>query len=120
MALEPGPIITVTFSSGRLGETDAGDFEFWTVYNQQAAFMARGRVGEDPGERFRRMEGLPGYAKPWHVASTASGLRPSTISEVVGWLNDHPEDATFAQAAEVRPVRLKVVRSAAGYGFVAA
>jgi hypothetical protein len=58
--VEPGVLIAVHFSAGRCGEAEAGDWEFWAVYKGKT-FIVRCRQCSDPGERFRRMEGIQGY-----------------------------------------------------------
>jgi len=116
--IEQGELITVSFSAGRVGESEAGTWEFWIVFNNtDQAFTARCRQGADPGERFRRMEGEEGYETAWKVAATATGIRPATRREVKVWLNAHHEDAQFAESCQVGGTNMRVVKTADGFRF---
>ena len=112
-----GDVITLQFSSGRCGEPEAGAWEFWTVFNEQLRSTARCRPRTDPGERFRRMEGLPEYETHWTIAATAKAIRPATQREVIRWLSSHPEDAQFAQSCRVGLKNMRVVRTEDGFRF---
>jgi hypothetical protein len=115
--IEPGELITVRFSGGRGGESEAGAWEFWTVFNNRRAFIARCLQRSDPGKRFLRMEGEKGYEDSWKVAATAKGIRPATQAEVIKWLKDHNEDAMFAESCQVGGRTRRVVRAADGFTF---
>jgi hypothetical protein len=80
--VESGEIITIDFSGGPQ-PGDAGPKDFWVIFNERDAYIARWRHGEDPGERFRIMENEKGYERAWEVARTATGIRPATRQEVI-------------------------------------
>jgi hypothetical protein len=90
--VESGEIITIDFCGGPQ-PGDAGPKDFWVIFNERDAYIARWRHGEDRGERFRIMENEKGYERAWEVARTATGIRPATRQEVIKWLRGHPEDA---------------------------
>jgi hypothetical protein len=115
--IEPGEVITVTFSGGRGGKSEAGAWDFWVAFNDSEGYVARWPRGSDPGERFRMMEGKRGYERAWQVASTAKGLRPAKEREVIGWLNSHKKDAVFAEEAHIDGRTLKVVKTPSGFAF---
>ena len=93
----PGVLTTVYFSGGQSGEVEAGWWEFWIVFNEQhSGFVARCLRGDDPGNRFRIMQGKKGYEESWKVASTATGIRPAKQHEIMKWLKEHPQDAKYA------------------------
>ena len=116
--IEPGELITLRFSGGRAGESDAGAWEFWTVFNnREPSVIARCRPGSDPGERFRRMEGEKEYERFWKVAATAKGIRPATEAEVIAWLKSHNEDAPFAESCQVGGKTMSVVKKADTFRF---
>jgi hypothetical protein len=114
--IQDGEPITISSSGGRMGPSEAGVWEFWTVFNGEFNVTARCLQGSDPGERFRIVEGERGYEKAWEVASTAKGLRPATEAEVLKWLNDksHKDDAPHAQECHIGDGRLAVVKTADG------
>ena len=60
--VESGEIITIDFSGGPQ-PGDAGPKDFWVIFNERAAYIARWRHGEDPGELW------------WLVLRLASGQR---------------------------------------------
>ena len=62
--VESGEIITIDFSGGPQ-PGDAGPKDFWVIFNERDAYIARWRHGEDPGERFRIMENEKGYERAW-------------------------------------------------------
>ena len=109
--VEPGRLVTVQFSAGRGGPAEAGVWEFWTIVNDEAASTARCREGHDPGERFRRMEGVQGYERHWQVAATSKAIRPATLEEVTNWLNGHAADAQFVEACRIDGKDVKVVNA---------
>ncbi|MCH9016031.1 MAG: hypothetical protein IH877_10140 [Gemmatimonadetes bacterium] len=115
--LEAGEVITLQFSAGRGGKLEAGAWEFWTVFNDGSRSTARCRPGSDPGERFRRMEGSPGYETHWEIAATSKGVRPATQNEVIEWLNAHLEDAKFAEYCQIGSKNMRVVETANGFRF---
>ena len=95
--IHSGDVITLHFSAGRLGTEEAGVYQFWTIFNDKYSYAVRQRAGDDPGERFRRMEGDPLYEQHWKIATTAKGIRPATQDEVDGWLDGHQDDAEFVE-----------------------
>jgi len=114
--VEPGELITIRFSGGRTGKSEAGAWEFWTAFNNESPpITGRCLQGNDPGERFRRMEGVRGYEAHWKVAATAKGIRPATKHEVIHWLNVHKEDALFAESCHVGGKTMNVVRTTDGF-----
>jgi hypothetical protein len=115
--IEPGELITIRFSGGRAGKSEAGAWEFWTVFNDDKGFAGRCLQARDPRERFRRMEGVRGYEDPWKVAASAKGIRPSTNQEVIDWLNGHKEDARFADSCQVGGKTINVVKTVDGFQF---
>lgn len=100
--VESGEVVTRRFSAGRHGESEAGDFEFWTIFRDRYSYAVRCRAGADPGERFRIMEGEEGYERHWEIAATAKGIRPATQDEVDNWLETHPDDAKFVTEEDPR------------------
>lgn len=117
LRVDPGELTTLRFSGGRLGDDEAGTFEFWTVFNQERAVTARCLKGSDPGERFRRMEGVPGYHDYWQVSASATGIRPATRTEVLSWLNGHPEDAAFVASCQIGIKPMRIVKAGDGFHF---
>ena len=115
--IEPGEPITVRFSGGRAGASEAGTWEFWNAFNGIGGVTARCRQGSDPGERFRRMERKREYEGYWKVAAAAKGIRPATQAEVVEWLNIHKEDLAFAESCQIEGKTMSVVRTANGVQF---
>jgi hypothetical protein len=117
--IEPGELIAIRFSGGRFGESEAGVYEFWTVFKVENGTVikctARCHQGSDPGERFRRMEGQKEYERAWKVASVATGIRPATQKAVIKWLTEHPNDACFAESCLVAGTNFKVVKTVDGY-----
>src|SRR6059036_2773748 len=63
--IEEGDVPIVYFSAGRLGNSEAGLYQFWTAVSKGRGTTARSRAGSDPGERFRRMETSPADAQGW-------------------------------------------------------
>jgi hypothetical protein len=74
-------IVTVDFTGGH-NPDDTGPKELWTAFNKKAKVTVRWHHGEDPGDRFRMMEGERGYEDTWEIARTATGIRPATLEEV--------------------------------------
>jgi hypothetical protein len=107
----PSGLITLQFSAGRNGPKDAGFWEFWTVFNDTGHASARCRPGEDPGERFRRMEGEQSDGKGWVIARAAAGIRWANSREVEAWLDGHSEDVRFIISADLSGAFLKLVRN---------
>ena len=116
--IESGQPIVIQFSGARLGKSDAEIYEFWTAYNNtDKPITGRSPQGNDPGERFRRMEGARGYEKYWRVAASALAIRPATQKEVLDWLRTHGDDALFAESCKIGDKTLKVVRTIEGFRF---
>ena len=125
--IEPGPRTIIRFSGGR-GANEEGDWEFWTAVGPIEAMKdgtparkktaARCRPGADPGERFLRMEGAPGYERGWAIARVAEFLRPATIGELERWLDEHPDDARYAEAGEVGGDKVRVVNEGGRYRVI--
>jgi hypothetical protein len=88
--IEPGDATVVLFSAETPDDSMAGDWEFWTLFDGSRSVTGRCRAGQDPGERFRRMEGDTEYDDAWEIAKAAIGIRSATRKAVVGWLNSHP------------------------------
>ena len=102
--IQPGPRTTLVFSQD-------GAFEFWTLamsgFGQQTG---RCPAGSDPGERWRRMEGVKGYEKYFESARAfAVFLRPASAGEVRHWLEQHPQDAQSLESCEVAGKQMKWV-----------
>lgn len=108
--IKDGPKTTITFSEGRGGPEEAGDWEFWTAVYGRKRCTARCREEKDPGERFCRMEGEPGYEGCWEIARQADYLRPATFSKLEEWLNTHPDDAPYAESGEVGGDKVTIVK----------
>ena len=119
--IEAGELIAIRFSGGRLGESEAGVYEFWTVCKVENGtvkkWTARCHQGSDPGERFRRMEGERGYEDCWQIASTAKAIRPARQHEVTHWLNGHREDTAFAELCHAYDKTMKLVETVDGFRF---
>ena len=94
-----------TFTFGKAGEPDAGTYHFWTAVciqkrmtddnGKSPLIWGRAKVGLDAGERFRRMEGVRGYASCWRTLKRVVYVRPSTMKEVRSWLDSHEGDADY-------------------------
>jgi len=108
--VEPGEIITIDISGGPQ-RGDNGPKDFWVIFNERDAYVARWRHGEDPGDRFRIMENEKGYVRAWEVARTATGIRPATRQEVIKWLRGHPKDARFAGACQIGSQTMRIVQT---------
>ena len=109
-----GDVITISFAPGSPYPGDEGTWSYWTAVNPIQPVTARWR-GDDPGERFRRMEGDPVHAVPWALACMSTSLRPATQMEVEAWLNGHPKESPFAGNFRIGSITGQVVRTAAGY-----
>jgi hypothetical protein len=76
----------------------------------------RCRQGSDPGERFRKMEGLEDYED---AVGDCDGRKrhPSATPRkaVTGWLNSHEENARFAELCKVGPMVLRIVLTEDGF-----
>jgi hypothetical protein len=112
--IEPGDPTLVWFSPENPDDAMSGLWEFWTLFNESRSVTGRCRQGSDPGERFRRMEGLEDYEDAWEIALAATGIRPATRKAVTGWLNSHAESARFAESCKVGPAMLRVVQAEEG------
>jgi hypothetical protein len=119
--VEPGELITIRFSGGRVGAREAGVYEFWTVFKITNGIVikqtARCLQGSDPGERFRRMKGEKGYEDSWKVASTAKAIRPARQHEVIEWLKSHSKDSPFAKSCQIGNRTMILVRTTDGFRF---
>lgn len=93
--IEAGDPIIVNFSAGAGGEAEAGEWAFWTIFNDEKICTARCRPDADPGERFRTAEGREQEKDGWRVAATAKGIRPAKRNQIKKWLDKHPVDAKF-------------------------
>ena len=92
-----------------------GPWEFWTVVGISSSVTGRCRLGSDPGERFRRMEGQEDYEDAWAIALSATMVRPATEEKIRGWLNSHQDDAAFAESCTIGAKTLRVVRTPDGF-----
>jgi hypothetical protein len=92
-----------------------GPWEFWTVVGVSRSVTGRCRLGSDPGERFRRMEGQEGYEDVWEIALSATVVRPAIEEKILGWLNSHEDDAVFAESCRIGAKTLQVIRTADGF-----
>ena len=118
--IKPGPKTIITFSGGRGGPSEASRWEFWKARGPAGGVTARCREGEDPGKRFRDMDGAPGYESSWATARVADHLRPATAKEMEAWLNDNSKgkDAPHAESGEVGGMKVRVVESDGRYRVV--
>lgn len=108
----------VEFSGGRRGETEAGPWEFWTVFNHEGReCTARCRAGEDPGERFNKTEKRKGEEGCWQAASSAIGIRPATMGEIIRWLKSHPDDWPFAERCQIGSTSWNIVKTDRDFSF---
>jgi len=115
--IEQGDPPIVQFSGGRRGKSEAGLYEFWTVFNRSGHCTARWPVGGDPGDRFRRMEGSKADATCWLIAAAADGIRPATEAELISWLSSKPGDSPFAESCRIGSKTMKIVKTAEGFSF---
>ena len=101
--IKDGRKTLVRFSGGKGGPDEAGVWEFWTVVGpERGGDIGRCRDGADPGERWRRMDGVKGYEKLYAWATTAAQyMRPASAAEVEVWLNKNQKDARFVESVEV-------------------
>ncbi len=112
-----GGLSVVHFSMGKSGADEAGDWEFWSAFDGSRSVTGRCRQGVDPGERFRRMEGLEDYEDAWEIARSALCVRPAVEKSIVGWLNSHREDAQFAEFCQIGSRKLRVVTAEDGFAL---
>jgi hypothetical protein len=102
----------VRFAGGRLGEREAGVWQFWTAVDDlERRITTRCREGRDPGERFRATETRPQEHDSWLVVSRAKVIRPATMQEVNGWLQAHPADAPYAESGRIGDKSVRVDRT---------
>ena len=100
--IKPGEHSTLVFAGDRTGEyREPKSFEFWTLVGQGWRDTARQNAGNDPGERWRRMVGEPGYEKSVELSKFARHLRPATAEEVESWLNTHLDDARHLRSCVI-------------------
>lgn len=85
------------FAAGKQGPEEAGEYEFWVLSGPGTGLAGRCRIGCDPGDRFRGMEGKAGYEKQWELALRAESIRPAVVADVELWLDDKEFDAPHAQ-----------------------
>lgn len=103
----------VTFSAGRKGKREAGDFAFWTAVVDRRKGVDRGVIARaslyyPPGERFDRMnrerKKEPAYNKTWTFfggGKKIKYIRPSTGKEIFRWMKSHREDSRFVTSIRV-------------------
>ena len=113
--IETGASTIVFFSAESPDDSMAGVWEFWTLFDGSRSVTGRCREGQDPGERFRRMEGDAEYGDAWEIAKAAIGIRPATRKAVVGWLNSHPENARLAELCRAGGTSHRISRSEDAY-----
>lgn len=112
-----GDVPTIHFSGGPGGPYDIGDFQFWLALTDEGnGVVARCHAGDDPGDRFRRMEHDPNDASAWLVASNATSLRPAPPVAVSAWLDAHPDEAKFAaHTCRIGPKVLAIKKHPSGF-----
>jgi hypothetical protein len=99
--VESGEITTIDFSGGPQ-PGDAGPKDFWVIFNERDAYIARWRHGEDPGERFRIMENESKYSRfPVVGAGALASGRRSQGASVCGSVTV-PGVASVARRARSR------------------
>ena len=74
--------------------------------------------GEDPGSRFREMEGSEENQPQWAEACVAKEIRAATRQEIENWLNGHPTESKYAVSYEQGSIRGKVESTSDGYRLV--
>jgi hypothetical protein len=112
--IEEGEVITLDFTGGP-NAGDEGPKDFWFISNGKYGYPLRWHHGQDPGERFRMMEGARGYEREWDIARTAIGIRPANKQEVIDWLKKHPKDVPFVQSGRIDGKMFRVVPENSGY-----
>jgi hypothetical protein len=105
-----GPRTVVTFLGNCDPADPAGDYDFWIISDGKSAFTGRRLAGNDPGDRFRMMEGKLGYERAWAVASAAVTIAPASAEHVISWLNSHPNEAACATKCRVYSADMQVVK----------
>lgn len=110
----PGEAIGVSFAPGSPYPGDEGNWSYWTLFKDYRGITGRWK-GDDPGERFRRMEGDPVHADAWSFACVATTLRPATRKEVESWLDTHLIEAAYAGTFQQGSMSGKVVQTPDGY-----
>ena len=118
VAILPGEPIAVLFSPGSPYVGDEGVWRFWTLLGREGKLMTGRGKGEDPGARFREMEGSKENELQWAEACVAKEIRAATREEVESWLKNHPTESKFAESYEVGAITGKVVNTPAGYRLV--
>lgn len=116
--IEPGPTIVINFSAGHEGTAGAGSYAFWASVVSPLGDCVRWPAGKDPGERFRIMQGAPGYEAAWERSRRAKRIRPAMREEVELWLNSHLEDARHATTGELGGAKVRVVSEGGRYRFI--
>src|SRR5437016_1562157 len=97
----PGVPITILFAPGSPYPGDEGRWSFWSIFKEKMGVVTGRWRGEDPGERFRQMEGHAEYANAWALACVAEAIRPATQKEVECWLDGHPIESAFAETYQI-------------------
>jgi len=105
-----GPRTVVTFLGNCDPDDPAGDYDFWTISDGKSGLTGRRLAGNDPGDRFRMMEGKPGYETAWAIACAAVRIAPASDEHVISWLNSHPNEATCATKCRVNGADMEVVK----------
>ena len=103
----------VTFSGGRKGKREAGDFAFWcAVVSRKSGIekciIARASLYHPPGERFDRMnkerKKEVGYNSVWKFLGGGKKIkfiRPATGEEILRWMYSHKEDSRFVTSIRI-------------------
>jgi hypothetical protein len=103
----------VTFSAGRKGKREAGDFAFWIAVVDRKKCVDRGVIARaslyySPGERFDRMnrerKKEPEYNKIWKFlggGKKIKHIRPATGKEIYRWMKSHKEDSRFVKSIRI-------------------
>jgi hypothetical protein len=96
LPIAPGEVTVVSFSKGRGGAHEEGPWEFWTAVRptDSEPCTTRCKLGDDPGQRFRRTRDRSGEAWCYLVVKAAPDIHPATADEVQSWLRQpaHKQD----------------------------
>jgi hypothetical protein len=112
--VQPGPRTKVHFSANCNPADPPGAYDFWALLVENGGMTGRWPAGGDPGDRFRQMEGLPGYEEHWQAARTAVLIRPASGAEVIKWMHAHPTDAPCAGHCVVGNKEFQIARQQTG------
>jgi hypothetical protein len=99
--VQPGLRTVVTFEGNCDPKDPAGDYDFWIISDGKSGYTGRRLSGNDPGDRFRAMEGQPGYEAAWATARAAVRIAPASAKQVISWLNSHPTEAACAKTCRI-------------------